>query len=99
MGKKGVKRKDSSCISFVVSKENKEESQTKEAIQQRKKTLVNYMLVHSPKKRKKVDRSVNHYNVESRKVALFKAVIMELGESQLNSKIMKRSTYSKHELI
>ena len=57
-------------MSFTDSKKNKEESQTEEATQ--KKTLVNNMLVHSPKKRK-VDRSVlvviwkvNDYNVESR---------------------------------
>lgn len=51
--------------------------------------------------------NVNDYNVESRYVALFEAVIMELWKlppipayltikPELNSKIMKRSTYSQN---
>ena len=104
-------KKEAARVSSKIARKGKRKAEQKKW-QQQKETLVN--IVHNPKKRKKVDRSVlviiwnvNDYNVESRYVALFEAVIMELWKlppipayltikPELNSKIMKRSTYSQN---
>lgn len=99
-------------MSFEDSKQNKERSWTEETTQQQKKTLVN-MIVHSPQKRNEVVISdVEGERLQCRKSldSPFQGrdhgiVKITVNPSYLtmklvlNSKIMKRSTYSKHELI